>query len=207
MTNSKNTAESNNFIIFLTSTARSGKDSITQGFIRALEKQGIFAKRYAFADELKKKLDPLLLLNHNISAFTEDSAEKPLIRGMLLAYGQMCRKIDENHWVKTVEKAIKSAEKPHLAIVSDCRYINEFNYFGGEKFLLHITRYDEDNKEYPPIGTDEEINNPILKKEANFPFSWEDCGDNKEILYYKGEQLMTNLFEHKFSEWQTIFPL
>lgn len=193
--------------LFVSGPARSGKDSVTEGFIRSLGKRDILAKRYAFADELKKKLDPLLLLNHNISAFTEDSAEKPLIRPMLLSYGQMCRKIDENYWVKTVEQKIKSAEKPHIAIVSDCRYINEFNYFGGEKFLLHITRYDEQGDEYPPIGTDEEINNPILKNAANFRFSWEDCGDNKEILYYKGEQLMNSLFEHKFSEWQTIFPL
>ena len=207
MINSKNTVESNNFAIFMTSAARCGKDSLTQGFIRALEKRGILAKRYAFADELKKKLDPLFLLNHDISAFTEDPFEKPLIRPLLLAYGQMCRKIDENYWVKTVNQKIKSAEKPHLAILSDCRYLSEYNYFGGEKFLLHITRFDEHGKEYPPIGTDEEINGPILEKTANFRFSWEDCDDNKEILYYKAEQLITNLFEHKFPEWQTIFPL
>lgn len=207
MTNSKNTVESNNFTMFLTSAARCGKDSLAQGFIRALGKRGILAKRYAFADELKKKLDPLFLLNHDISAFTEDVIEKPLIRPMLLAYGQMCRKIDENYWVKTVEQKIKSTKKPHVAILSDARYINECNYFGGEKFLLHITRYDENGKEYPPVGTDEEINGPILKNAANFRFSWEDCGDNKEILYYKAEQLMTDLFEHKFPEWQTIFPL
>lgn len=194
-------------ITFISGNARVGKDSITQGFIRALKKQGILAKRYAFADELKKKLDPFLLLNHGISAFTEDPAEKPLIRPMLLSYGQMCRKIDENYWVKTVEQKIKSAEKPHLAIVSDCRYYNEFNYFGGEKYLLHVTRHDEQGNEYPPVGTDEEINNPILKNASNFAFSWENCGDNKEILYYKGEQLINDLFQHKFPEWQTIFPL
>lgn len=194
-------------LIFISGSARSGKDSITQGFIRALEKRGILAKRYAFADELKKKLDPLLLLNHGISAFTEDSAEKSLIRPMLLAYGQMCRKIDENYWVKTVERKIKNAEKPHLAIASDCRYTNEYNYFGGKKFLLHITRYDDEWNEFPPVGTDEEVNNPILKYRANFRFFWQNCGDNKEILYYKAEQLITNLFEHEFPEWQTTFPL
>lgn len=194
-------------IVHVAGNGRVGKDSITQGFIRALNKQGILARRYAFADELKKKLDPLLLLNHGISAFTEDPIEKPLIRGILLAYGQMCRKIDPNYWVKIVAAKIKSSETPHVGIISDCRYLNEFNYFDGEKFLLHVTRFDEQSKEYPPIGTDEEINGPILEKAANFRFSWEDCGDNKEILYYKGEQLMTNLFEHKFPEWQTIFPL
>jgi len=194
-------------ILFCSGNARVGKDSITQGFIRALEKQGILAKRYAFADELKKKLDPLLLLNHGISAFTEDPIEKALIRPILLAYGQMCRKIDPDYWVKIVAAKIKSSEIPHIGICSDLRYLNEYNYFVGEKFLLHVTRYDESGNEYPPVGTDEEINNPILKKSANYTFSWENCGDNKEILYYKGEQLITNLFEHKFPEWKTIFPL
>jgi hypothetical protein len=194
-------------IIFNSGNGRVGKDSMTEGFIRFLTKKGILAKRYAFADELKNKLDPLLFSNHGVSAFTEDAVEKPLIRPMLLAYGQMCRKIDKDYWVKTVEQKIQDDKTPHLAIVSDCRYPSEFNYFCGEKFLLHITRYDELGNEYPPIGTDEEINNPILKDMADFKFSWENCSDNKEILYYKGEQLMNSLFEHKLSEWQTIFPL
>lgn len=199
-----------NYTILLSATGRSGKDSICQGFIKSLASHGILAKRYAFADELKKQLDPLLLLNHGISCFTEDPVEKPLIRNLMITYGKMCREIDEDFWVKIVQKKVAAEEKPHIAIISDCRYPSEAEFFkeqSRENFLLHITRYDENGKPFPPIGPDEEKYDPELKELADFRFSWENCGDNKNILYYNAEQLMNNLFEHLIPEWKKNYPV
>jgi hypothetical protein len=194
-------------IILISGVARCGKDSMTQGIILALKKRGIIAKRYAFADELKKKLDPLFLLNHGISAFTEDAVEKPLIRPILLAYGQMCRQINNDFWVDTVAKQIKNCATPHIAVVSDCRYPNEINYFGGEAKLIHVTRLDNNGVPYPPIGKDEETFNSVLEKNAAHKIVWENSEDNKELLYYKAEQIICDLFEPRFNEWKMTYPL
>lgn len=194
-----------NHTILISANARSGKDTATKFFIQEFAKHGINAKRFAFADALKKEVNPLTLLNLGINAFTEDSYEKQLIRPLLLAWGKIGRKIDENYWVKKVSAEIKDSE-PCLALISDCRYPNEANYF-DDKTLIHLTRYDDNGNEFPPVGEDEVLWIPELKKMADCRISWVNYHDNLDSCYYKSKQFFNEIFAEKISQWQNDFPL
>ena len=194
-----------NKTLLISATARSGKDLLTKNFIKFFAENGIFAKRYAFADELKRKLDPLFLLNHGISAFTEDVKEKPLIRGMLLAYGKMCRDIDPYFWVKIIRAKIKENEKSHIAIISDHRYPNESLMF-EDKVTINITRLNTDG-ESPPVGEDEKINMPILKQMADYKFYWTDCGDDLNKCEVLARELFNEIFSPRIKDFQEKFPI
>jgi hypothetical protein len=195
----------NHHPILISSTARSGKDTITRCFVQEFANHGILAKRFAFADELKREVNPLTLLKLGINAFTEDSYEKQLIRPLLLAWGKIGRNIDENYWVKKVNAQIKQSE-PCLAINSDCRYPNEANYFVN-KTLIHLTRYDDGGNEFPPVGEDEALWIPELKKMADYKISWNNYHDDLGACYYKGQQFFNQIFADKISQWQKDFPL
>ena len=69
-----------NFIIGVCGHARSGKDTFCEHAKSILSKKKIGAARAAFADELKKDLDDLCRHKIGISAFTQDSKEKDIIR-------------------------------------------------------------------------------------------------------------------------------
>lgn len=187
-------------------TARSGKDTITQSFIKIFASKGILAKRYAFADELKKQLDPFLRMHLGISAFTEDAEEKSLIRPILLAWGKICRDTDENYWAKIVAEKIKNEPYPHVACISDYRYPNEHKFLGGE--TIHITRVKENGEPFPPVGADEEKHNPVLLESATHKFSWENYSDNLDSCYYKAQEFFAEVFSpEQITQWQNDFPI
>jgi len=196
-----------NFIVSIAGKARSGKDSICQAFIKQLADNGILAKRYAFADELKKELDPLILFNFGISAFTEDEEEKKLIRPLLVTYGtELWRKVDLDHWIKKVEAAIKNDPRPHVACVSDTRFPNESNWCiknGG--YLLHIDRLDETGQKIPPASEDERIYDEVLYLDSHYRFEWPTYGINDPKIEQEGRKLCDELFSGYYSEWREKF--
>lgn len=190
----------------ISGTARSGKDTLTQSFIKILSSKGILAKRYAFADELKKQLDPFLRMHLGISAFTEDAEEKSLIRPMLLAWGKICRDTDENYWAKIVAEKIKNEPYPHVAFISDYRYPNEHKFLDGE--TIHITRVKENGESFPPIGEDEEKYNPVLLESSSYKFSWKNYSDNLDSCYYKAQEFFDQVFSpEQILQWQNDFPI
>lgn len=205
MKNLKNTVVLNNHIVLISSVARGGKDTLTRSFIQEFAKRGINAKRFAFADALKREVNPLTLLNLGINAFTEDSYEKQLIRPLLLAWGKIGRNLDENYWVKKVFAEIKSSE-PCLAIISDCRFDNEVNFF-SDKTLINLTRYDDNGNEFPPVGEDEAIWIPELKKIADFRLEWKDFHDDSQKIATIGEQHFYTIFGDKLEELRKQFPI
>lgn len=194
-------------IYLISGNARSGKDTATKCFIDNFAKNGILAKRYAFADELKRQLDPLLLLNFGISAFTEDAKEKSLIRDLMISYGKMCRNIDPDYWVKIVAAKIKKEEKPCVAIISDCRYPNEFQFFAPPKKLIHITRLDDNGEPFPPVGPDEKTFNPVLEKNADNRLICKDFHDNLENLAIIGSEWFYEIFGSQLDELRAKYPL
>lgn len=186
-------------IYAISGKARTGKNTLSQGFINQYEKMGLRAKNYAFADELKKELDPLFLLNAGVSAFTEDPIEKELVRKVLISYGTgYWRNKDPDHWVKKLAAQLKKDEgEVDVALISDTRFPNEIEQIkklGGK--IIYLIRTDDDGKEFPPAGIDEEINDPLLRKEADFIFSWENYKDNLEKCYYTAsnwlEEILAN---------------
>lgn len=201
----------NNFVIGITATKRSGKDQLCKALTKSLAEKNILAKRYAFADELKRELDPLFLLNAGISAFTEDPVDKELIRPTLISFGTgFWRKKDPNHWLKKVIAAIKNDPVPHIAIISDVRFPdNEAKWVKDNGFLIHLERYDDFGYSCcPPAGEDERINDPILKKMSNYCHKWKTFGEDNLIqCYYDSMQIVKTQFADKISTWQQDFPI
>lgn len=189
---------------------RVGKNTLTDAFIKQFAERGIFAKQYAFADELKRELDPLFLLNAGVSAFTEDPLEKELIRKTLISYGTgYWRTKDPDHWIKRLEQTLAKNQTPHLAIVSDLRFhSNELPWVkknGG--MSIHLSRYNDNGDLYPCAGEDEMLNDPILEKMADFKLKWNNYHDDLSSCYYKATQFFQELFADKIPQWQNDFPL
>ena len=116
-------------VIAIAGNARSGKDTLGKAWIKALNNNGIRAKRFAFADELKKSTDEFLKKELGISAFTQDEEEKAIIRPFLVFWGtEVMRKRDDNCWVGRLEKELDTAEEPSVAIITDLRFYNELEW-------------------------------------------------------------------------------
>lgn len=163
-------------IIGLTGLARCGKDTFCKYAKEYLKSNNYKSKRLAFADELKKDVDAFLIEKLGISAFTEVTEEKEIIRPMLTTWGtEIMRKKDDLHWVKKVEKIINENQKENIvSIVTDIRFLNEIEYIhkiGGK--IIHLTMIG--NK---PANDYEKQNDPLLRKNADCLVEWERYGDD-----------------------------
>jgi hypothetical protein len=188
--------------------ARAGKDVATKIFLSLFAKEGILAKRYAFADELKKELAPLFLLNAGMSPFSEDPLEKELMRPCMVAYGTgFWRKKDPDHWIKKVSAAIKNFERPHIAILADNRFPNELCWVKENGKALYLARTKEDGTEYPPANKDEEENDPFLRQNADYFLQWQNCEDNFEKLANIGEAWFYEIFGNQLEILREKYPI
>lgn len=199
----------NYYRLVISGVARSGKNLMARSIIRFLTGKGISAKEYAFATELRKELNPLTTLNLGISAFTQDEAEKKIVRPLLMVWGtDIWRKLDENHWVKKIDAAIQNDAHPHIAVVSDGRFENEIKWAQKNGYVIHLERR-QDGKIVPPNNSDEEKNDPIVKKLANFNHIWETFGEDFDNLgYYDTVNLLNKIFPpEQIQTWQQDFPI
>jgi hypothetical protein len=160
----------NSKLIGISGLARSGKDTVYEMCRDALAPLGKTAKRLAFADELKKESDEFLLKNIGISAFTEKTHEKEIIRPFLVTYGtHLRRKLNKRCWIDKVEEQLR-ARKENFIFITDVRYNNEISWvhsLGGTS--IHVEREGNlaPNKE-------EETNDPILKDKSEINIKWKD---------------------------------
>ena len=200
-----------NFILGLGGKKRVGKNTLANAFIKIFAAKNILAKQYAFADELKKELDPLFLLNAGVSAFTEDPLEKELVRKTLISYGSGYWRIkDPDHWIKRLAQNLDNQSLPHIALITDARFAsNEIPWIqkqGGK--IIHISRFQDNGEEFPPAGEDEERNDPLIKNMADFRFSWNNFNDNLENCYYTAAQFFNEIFAPQdILRWQQDFPI
>jgi len=125
-------------LIGITGYARSGKDTFYERAAFHLSKEGKTATRIAFADALKKELDPLLKKHTNISAFTEDPKDKELIRPLLVTYGtDLRRKLNENCWIQSIQnKVIDHLNQNEFVFVTDVRFENEAKWIKMNNGIL-----------------------------------------------------------------------
>lgn len=127
--------------------ARHGKDSAVQAIIAA-RGADYDVRRYAFADELKIEVSDAICDAGNIANFfadwdallpewvvieTDPDMTDPLCpfgkhRTLLQWYGTEYRRAqDAEYWVKRLAARI-TKEQPAVAIISDMRFFNEFDY-------------------------------------------------------------------------------
>lgn len=188
-------------VIGVSGFARSGKDLFTSVAQSILEEHGYKTERFALAYELKSDLKDLIKEKTNIDVFTEKTEEKNIIRPLLVAYGDVMRKISEGkYWTSKVERRIKDS-KADFVFITDIRY--DFypqdectwlqNKMGGK--LVHITKYKLSTmpsgkrfsknkivKIYDEAPNDHELfNNPKVMKRADVAVEWQDYSDCSDI--------------------------
>lgn len=176
--------------------ARSGKDTFVKVAKKVLKDNGYTCVKLAFADSLKEEIDPFLREHYNISAWTDDTEDKNIIRPYLIAHGCGKRKIsDGNYWIDQIDKAIETIHfTTDVIFISDCRFPNEVdwlhNKWGG--WFVHIKRYSvksgiqNDSFTGKEIGyrewkqydespnEEEEINDPLCEEKSDYNLELEN---------------------------------
>lgn len=181
-------------IIGICGYARSGKNLFADIATRILKNKK--CKSLSLAFQLRKDLNPLLIEKTGISAFTENSKEKLIIRPMLVSYGNMMRDITEGKfWTDRLEKTINEKYSDYDYIfVTDVRY-DQYEkdevYWIKNKMngnLIHVSKYiyqTAPSKRHVhtskplktwngPANEYERFNDPKLKKNSDVIIEWED---------------------------------
>ena len=181
-------------IIGISGLARSGKDLFTTVAQNVLTDKGFKTERYALAYELKSDIKDLIFKQTKIDVFTEKTEEKNIIRPMLVAYGDVMRKVSEGkYWTTKVENKI-STSKADFVFITDIRYDvypEDECYWLQRKMggkLIHITKYQmaeapskrristaKPVKIYEAAPNEHELfNNPKVRAKSDYAFEWED---------------------------------
>ena len=187
-------------LISLGAYGRAGKDTFYLIAKNILEKNGYNSIRMAFAEEVKRDLDPFLKEKVGISAFTENTEEKNLIRPFIVAYSTtLMRKINPNIWIDKLREHIKSFTSDlecfrldtDIIFIADLRFENEVdmlkNEYDGK--CIHVKKYYYDNdgkKWYNPPANDEELkNDPLVQLKSDILIEWpevkEDTINNPDL--------------------------
>jgi len=184
--------------------ARSGKDTLAKNLAEVIERDwGCEVKIFSFAQELKSHMDEFLIKNYGISAFTEDTEEKNIIRDLLVCHGETMKKFYEKTvWADIVIDKIDSDPETFFPIISDVRFDFEAERVqdqGGS--VIHISKIG--NK---PPNEIEAKNDPLVSKVADLNHTWpsyepdqmEECMGHAEILW---QMLKEN------EEWKKTYNL
>jgi len=166
-------------IIGLGGLARSGKDTFFNYASLFFKERGICAKRFAFADELKKEINDVCISLYGISSLTNDEKEKETIRPILVSHGMIRRKTSKGlYWINKIKNEIeRDSFNGKVSVITDIRFENEIkviNAMGGKS--IHITR---ENNIAP--NQEESENDPRVKDLSLYKFSWADfnCKDEE----------------------------
>jgi hypothetical protein len=126
-------------IVLLTGYARAGKDTFADGFEAANTGDSSRVNRMSFANSLKAALgyavEPFF---PNLSYFNEQAKIED--RALLVEFGRAMRRRDRDVFARSLVDIIERGMEFGLytnAIVTDCRYLNEFLYI-KEKLSHHF---------------------------------------------------------------------
>lgn len=158
-------------IIGICGSARAGKDSVFS-FIKTYT----LAYRVAFADELKKAVDPICKDLFGISSFSTDTNEKTIIRDFLVATGNTARKVNHRIWINKVLPVVRSLEclrDNGPIVITDARFQerdgDELDFvqkeLGGT--IIYVDRILPDGNKLQPANASEAKNDPTLRERAD----------------------------------------
>ena len=196
-------------LIGISGLARSGKDLFTTVAIDVLKEHGIKSEKYALAYELKSDLKDLIHKKTGIDVFTENTEEKNIIRPLLVAYGDVMRKISGGkYWTQKIEQSIGKS-KADVVFITDIRYDHypedecTWLKFKQSGKLIHVTKYqfgplpqgkrfskNKITKIYQSAPNEHElVNDPKVKKRADIAIEWEDVSLKNEGDITKNSQI------------------
>lgn len=181
-------------IILISGFARSGKDTLANAIHRQLMRQKRHPHITKFADALKGTVQGALeaLDLGGLDVFSEAGEDKVRVRPTLVAFGQLCRSIDRDIFVKiTIEdiaELLKGAEYPQFVIISDCRYENEdklIRKFAAERGDIEVIRIHIQRDNNKAANSEEAESLKRLNDEClNYRIAMFDDGDIKAIDDY-----------------------
>jgi len=170
-------------IIAIAGNARTGKDTLGNNFVKILNEQGIKAKTFSFANQLKESVNQFVIDQTGISAFTENKEEKKLIRPFLVCWGtDVMRKINNNIWI---EKLSGNLLGDHVNIITDLRFANELKWIKESNGLSLLIKRDGIN----PANPYEEEQNKILEDGVSSVFHMANLDDENVMMLTANEIL------------------
>ena len=191
-------------MIGISGLARSGKDTLASNFSKIIyEDWGLNVKIFSFADEIKRQADNFLKNNYKISAFSEDTKEKEIIRDFLVCHGETMKKIHKNTiWADIIIKEIEQSNEKFFPIITDVRFdfeakrIKEVN---GQ--IVHIEKVG--NK---PPNNIEAKNDPLVQKVSDICHSWGVYEPDKMNLCKNHADILWQMLKETHEEiWKKIY--
>ncbi len=199
---------SNKFkLIGISGVGRAGKDSFYRFASEFLETKGITYGRWAFADELKKALDPFIQKEFGFSAFTDETELKNKVRPLMVEYGKIRRNESRGqHWLNKIRETILAEEGPQVRFITDLRFAKyketdelAFVKSNGGK-VIHVERYHSNNLVVEPANQEEAANDPLIKWAADLRFQWYDWLESGEEL---GRKAVFEALEKNEGLWKS----
>lgn len=183
-------------IIAISGHARSGKDSLYNILERHYTKQGLKCKRFAFADELKYEVDDFLKSKVGVSAWTNNSSEKELIRPFLVFWGTEFRRgQNADYWIecmKNSEQWRNSSADVH--IITDLRFSNEYYWLKSlNSTCIYLSRELADGELLQAPNEYEQVNNAWLQSAADIDFLWPTFDNLSDLEEFTNNNLITKL--------------
>jgi hypothetical protein len=181
-------------IILISGFARSGKDTLANAIHRQLTRQKRHPHITKFADSLKGTVQGAIeALNLNgFDVFSEVGADKVRIRPTLVAFGEFCRSIDRDVFVKItledISDLLAGAEYPQFVIIPDCRYANEdriVRKFAKERGNIEVSRIHIQRENNTAANAEEADSIKRLNDEClQYRIAMFDDGDTEAIDDY-----------------------
>lgn len=167
-------------ILGISGYARSGKDTFAKYAREILFEKDIALVRFAFADKLKANINTFLNQKLGISAHTQNSDEKKIIRPVLVGYGESARLLNQNYWIDEIRESMtavigeKLDGKTIIPVITDVRYLNEVKFIkelGGK--IITISQID-----LAAANNEELVNQASVDSESDCILTWPKFGDN-----------------------------
>lgn len=171
--------------------ARSGKDTLARNLLEIIERDlGANVQIFSFAHELKRKINPFLKQEFGISAFSDNTEDKKIIRPILVSYGESMKAFyGENVWYSHLMNHIKITlgNDKIFPIVSDVRFDFEANAIKeNEGKVIHISKTGNQ-----PANEIEALNDPLVLGIADLSHTWPpyqsgsigECKSHAEIIW------------------------
>jgi len=165
--------------IGISGVAGCGKNTLSEIIIKLLQRLELPYRELSIAKNLKQEISWVSRELYGINSSNCTREEKDTIRPLLVAHGEIKRKLSNGtYWTSLLNKEL-APEK--INIITDIRF-NEYekdevywlkNEING--VLIHLSRYDKVNggkAYYPPANEAERRNEPLLKEESDFLLKW-----------------------------------
>lgn len=173
--------------IGISGVAGSGKNTLSEIIIKFLERMDIPCQELSIASNLKKELSPISQKLYGIDPCSCSREEKDIIRPLLVAHGEVKRKLSKGkHWTNLLHKDL---DEEKVNIITDVRYSeykdDEIDWLKNDAngVLIHLSRYiekDNDRVYIKAMNQSEKRNDPIMRDKADFALNWNTYEDSSQ---------------------------